>query len=75
MSTRECFAALLTFHLRSTLLLLPLLLLLIPLILPSLSGFMDAARTEMIRECAFTFEVALAVAAPELCRGTVQLDV
>ena len=47
----------------------PLLVLVILLILPSLPGFMDAARTEMIRECAFTFEVTLAVAAPELCRG------
>ena len=69
MSTRESFATLLALHLLGTLILLPLLLLVILLILPSLPGFMDAARTEMIRECAFTFEVTLAVAAPELCRG------
>ena len=54
--------------LRSQIAILLLLLLLLFLVAP-LPQSVYLATTKMICECPFIFEIALAVAAPELCRG------
>lgn len=60
--------ALLALRSQIALLLLLLLLLLLFLVAP-LPQSVYLATTKMICECPFIFEIALAVAAPELCRG------
>lgn len=61
--------ALVTLRSLIALLLLFLFLLLLLLLITPIPQSMYLATTKMIFECPFIFEIALAIAAPELCYG------